>query len=331
MPLEEEKQARSKWDEIGASGLKKALLDVVMIDAGWLADLADRGDRLPRCQDVPAEARVSLAEMEAWGDEYTVGVLVISYPWLDRNHPDAHGEQLRKIAFVLKAFAAKALQYTGCRVGVFWDYCSLPQKNLDGVDDRTEEEKARFGRVLKGGINSLYGHQKTHVLLVTTPLPTGHPYCNTQPYDGRGWCFAESVMSAIVKDDSALIDLGKLTGDEADVGTLVRKGKSERRPPIAPDAFHQMLRSGVGDESIKFTNKGDVDVVAGIYKRAFLDEMTAATALYYADLDWGNAHMATLAAALTYAHASGSLAQLKVGSHPANPFPARRALVGALV
>ena len=34
-----------------------------------------------------------------------------------------------------------------------------------------------------------------------------------------------------------------------------------------------MLRSGVGDESIKFTNKGDVDVVAGIYKRAFLGEL----------------------------------------------------------
>jgi hypothetical protein len=76
-----------------------------------------------------------------------------------------------------------------------------------------------------------------------------------------------------------------------------------------------MLRSGVGDESIKFTNKGDVDVVAAIYKRAFLDEMTAATKLYYPELGWGSAHMATLAAALTYAHASGSLAQLTVCSH----------------
>ena len=47
----------------------------------------------------------------------------------------------------------------------------------------------------------------THVLLVKTPLPTGHAYTNTQEYEGRGWCFAEMLMSSIVKDDTALIDL----------------------------------------------------------------------------------------------------------------------------
>ena len=71
-------------------------------------------------------------------------------PWLNRNHPDPHGEQLRKIAFVLKVFAAKAREYAGCRVGVFWDYCSLPQKTRGGVDDRTPEEIARFRRALNG-------------------------------------------------------------------------------------------------------------------------------------------------------------------------------------
>ena len=56
-----------------------------MVDAAWLADLADKGGVVPRCQDVPEEAKVSLAEMEAWDDAYTVGALIISYPWLDRN------------------------------------------------------------------------------------------------------------------------------------------------------------------------------------------------------------------------------------------------------
>ena len=112
----------SKWDEIGATSLKKALINTVMVDAAWLADLADHKGILPRCQELPESAKVSLAEMEAWGDEYTVGVLVISYPWLDKNHPDPHGEQLQQIAFVLKAFAAKAREYQGCRVGVFWEY-----------------------------------------------------------------------------------------------------------------------------------------------------------------------------------------------------------------
>ena len=77
---------RSYWDEVGpgepnASALKAALADTVLVDAAWLAQLADAGGVLPRCQDLPEGARVTLEEMEMWTDMYTVGVLVISYPW----------------------------------------------------------------------------------------------------------------------------------------------------------------------------------------------------------------------------------------------------------
>ena len=133
-------QLDTKWDRLGASSLKTALLNTDLIDAEWLAGLADSGGILPRCQQVPLTAKVSLAEMEAWNSEYTVGVLIISYPWLGRTHPDPHGEQLQKIAFVLKAYAAEARKVPGCRVGVFWDYASLPQRNREGVEDRTESE-----------------------------------------------------------------------------------------------------------------------------------------------------------------------------------------------
>jgi len=184
-------ETKSKWDEIGASSLKKALLDTDMIDAAYLADLADSGAIVPRCQDVPVSAKVSLAEMEAWGEEYTVGVLIISYPWLDKNHPDLHGEQLQKISFVFKAFAAKAREYYGCRVGVFWDYLSLPQRDIDGVEDRSAVLQDRFKRALRG-INAWYGHQKATTLLVTTPLPNEYKYTNLQPYEFRGWCRLKS-------------------------------------------------------------------------------------------------------------------------------------------
>jgi hypothetical protein len=63
---------------IGCTPLKRALQHTVLIDAAWLAALAKSGGVLPRCQDVPEEAKVSLSEMEAWDDEFTVGVLVIS-------------------------------------------------------------------------------------------------------------------------------------------------------------------------------------------------------------------------------------------------------------
>ena len=92
---EKEKEAKSivkqlakpsYWDEVGpdkpnAPALKAALADTVLVDAAWLARLADEGGILPRCQDLPPGARVTLEEMEKWKDDFTLGVLVISYPW----------------------------------------------------------------------------------------------------------------------------------------------------------------------------------------------------------------------------------------------------------
>ena len=192
-------------------------------------------------------------------------------------------------------------------------YCSLPQRKISGEDDRTSEEHERFGRALKG-INAWYGHQKATVLLVTSDLPAGHEYINTQPYEGRGWCVAEKRMSAIVKDQDALIDIRQLTGDEATVKGLIKNGKSKREPPMAPDLFHAMLKNGVTDQSIKFTKAGDVDVVADIYRRAFLDEMSAASSLEYGGLGWGAEQMTTLFNALGYAGLE-TLPPLKYAAH----------------
>lgn len=68
----------SKWDSVGCTPLKRALRNTILVDAAWLAGLARNHDVLPRCQEVPASAVVSLAEMEAWEDQFTVGVLIIS-------------------------------------------------------------------------------------------------------------------------------------------------------------------------------------------------------------------------------------------------------------
>ena len=70
-------------------------------------------------------------------------------------------------------------------------------------DDRTAEEKATFGRGLKG-INEFYGHQSTKVLLVDTELPSG-PKTNSKQYLERGWCLMEYYASGIVKASANLI------------------------------------------------------------------------------------------------------------------------------
>ena len=79
----------SYWDEVGwhkpnASALKAALADTVLVDVAWLVRLAKKRGVLPRCQDLPPGARVTLEEMEMWGYNFnvvSVGVLVISSPW----------------------------------------------------------------------------------------------------------------------------------------------------------------------------------------------------------------------------------------------------------
>ena len=64
---------------MGATALKVALRDTTLVDAAWLAELAGtEGGIVPRCQDVPEHAKVSLKEMEAWNWPATVGVLVLS-------------------------------------------------------------------------------------------------------------------------------------------------------------------------------------------------------------------------------------------------------------
>eukprot|EP00966_Prymnesium_polylepis_P143770 3319071-Prymnesium_polylepis.1 len=78
---------------------------------------------------------------------------------------------------------------------------------------------------------------------------------------------------------------------------------------MAPDAFRSMLEGGVEDGSVAFTKRGGVALVARIYERAFLEGMCGATALFYPSLGWGDAEVAALAKALSFAHARGSLAK----------------------
>ena len=189
----------------------------------------------------------------------------------------------------------------------------LPQRSREasakGEDDRTAEEKATFGRGLKG-INEFYGCKYTKVLLVDCELPAG-PKTNSQQYIKRGWCLMEFYASGIVKDWSCLISLSKLSGDETRWLAVCENGKAGRAPPMAPAAFAVKLESGVATGEVGFTNKGDVPLVTGIYDKAFMTEMTKATELVYAFLGWDDAQGVQLCEALRHAHAHGGLRELK--------------------
>jgi len=300
--------------------LKRALLDTVMLDAEWLADLADTGGIFPRCQEVSDNAKVTLAEMEAirFGG---LGVLVISYPWLSSEHPDPNGERLRRIGFVFRAFANSAKEFPGGRFGVFVDYCSMPQKSTTcppGGDDRTEEDQLRFKRAL-GAINTFYGHRLTYVLLVDTALPQGGAYCNTQVYAKRGWCVAEIATCGLAKDRGCLISLSALTGNETQLwkpspylngyrhsGDILSAPK-KRGPPLTPDGFRSFMMDRIGNGTLSFTYGGDGEIVCGIYERAFFGELEQAHTLDYGGAAWTDNDATVLVLALNTLALRGGL------------------------
>ena len=160
------------------------------------------------------------------------------------------------------------------------------------------------------GINLWYAHPQTHVLLVDTDLPAG-AHTNMQPYAGRGWCVMERKASGLVKDDRALISLKGLTGEETSLLEVRENDRAAREPPMAPAAFASMLEAGVASGAIKFTNRGDVRLVATIYGKAFAAEMAAVVVLSYFSLGWDDAQGRTVIEALRAAHAGGGLRKVE--------------------
>ena len=272
-------------------------------------------------QNVPPAAFITthnLWRLKLWGKftyKWALGVLVLSYPWLDWFHPDRLGAQLRRLLPFLKAMLASAKRDSPhCTVGVMIDFLCLPQKPF-----ATEGDGARFLVSLKA-INAWYFHQSTYTLLVTDPPPEGAAYSNTRLHRDRGWCFFEQAASMVVKDDTCLLDFGAYKGasefgtndgNDPDPTTCLGQMKAGRAPPIAPDAFGERMRARVASDELKFTSNADMEFVIGQYEAGFVAAINRVAAdiiyinrvLVFQELGWGDAEAAELLLALRYAAA----------------------------
>jgi hypothetical protein len=97
-----------------------------LLDARFLIGLANAGGVLARRQDLPDGAFFDLPRLkrESWGyGGASLRVLIIFLPWLQRDHPDPKGAQLRRIAALLESFVAD----DGGSYAVFLSYCSVPR------------------------------------------------------------------------------------------------------------------------------------------------------------------------------------------------------------
>jgi len=325
------------WDLFGGGAIEPLLEHTPLVDLEYVVALAEGGGVMP-CgrQNVPPAAFITahnLWRLKLWGKAEimgSLGVLVLSYPWLDWFHPDRLGAQLRRLLPFLKAMLAEAKRDSPhCTVGVMIDFLCLPQKPF-----ATEEDGARFGVSLKA-INNWYFHKSTYTLLVTNAPPEGAVYSNTRLHRDRGWCFFEQAASTVVKLGWCLLDFGAYegatefgdfnSGSETCLGQL----KAGRAPPIAPDAFGEQMRARVASGALKFTSNADMEFVIGQYEAGFVAAINRVAAepdenlrsLVFAKLGWGDAEAAVLLRALRYAAAKcafpeGSVAVwVKRGNH----------------
>jgi hypothetical protein len=299
------------WSSFGGDVIEGSMLEHVdLVDARWLISLHTNGGVVPRWQDVPSAARIdrtNVWRLYAWERMFSLGILVLSYPWLDGEHPDRFGEQLGRLVPILQ----QMLPFCGgdeFTVGVLWDYCSLPQPS------RTTEEADRF----ELGVASLlkwYAHPYTHVLLMTGDLPTGAAYSNARPYHARGWCEVERRISAVSTcahccwdlsgfDPRALEGLGGMVAFD-ELRTMLRAG---RPPPMAPNLFAKHLREGVSAGRLGFSSAADCERVIHMYRDGFVsvferyrefdpDGFFAA----FAAMEWREAEANQVASALAYA------------------------------
>jgi len=325
------------WANFGGGAIDSLLEHTPLIDLEYLVALAEGGGVMP-CgrQNVPPAAFITkrnLWRLKLWGQAgmgtISLGVLVLSYPWLDWFHPDRLGAQLRRLLPFLKVMLATAKRDSPhCTVGVMVDFLCLPQTPF-----ATEEDGARFGVSLKA-INAWYFHTCTFTLLVTNPPPEGADYSNTRLHCDRGWCFFEQAASMVVKQNTCLLDFGAYEGatEFGDVyakpDTCLGQMMAGRKPPIAPDAFGERMRARVASGELTFTANADMDFVIGQYEAGFVAAINRVAASFpgsfhgrglaggtldFKHLGWGDAEAAELLLALRYAAAKCAFPEGAVG------------------
>jgi len=321
------------WKERGGAEVEAALASgaVALLDSAWVVDLAARRGVLRPRQALPDEAFLSLSKVQAQTRPGCLPIVCISHCWLQPDHPDPHGHNLRVIARALRE-----LSRFGERFGVFYNFCSIhqrcrdrdgkPQGRLVGELDvigRFSLENSLFEQAL-GCLGAFYSHRLTWVLMLTEFPPDYFTSdyelsSNVAPYFERGWCFCEATWAAtMLKSSGMVLDLGMDTG-EGRVG--VGKCLHGRKAPVLPEEFDAQLASK------SFTNgKGDAPLVAALYRQGFNARFGAATLLNYANLGWGPEEARAVAGVLPRAPA---LEELYLGRNLIGPEGAR-ALAEAL-
>ena len=173
--------------------LEEMVQKMDLIDLRYVVPLIEAGGVMPRWQDLPKSARITVHNLWRLNTMVHFGVpllavLVLSYPWrasprksrthatsrrnaplthpkcparrtVDREHPDRLGEQLRALLPFFKLALAELKEHPHHTFGLMMDYGCLPQKPF-----ASDEEKQRFKRGLQN-INKYAPPARTRAFL----------------------------------------------------------------------------------------------------------------------------------------------------------------------
>jgi hypothetical protein len=240
--------------------------DVKFLSANWLLDCPDYW-RIARSQDLPREAFLAPEDAE-WLYQRLGGLVIVSYPWLARNHPDPQGFHFHNLQLYLRVHLQHFLGLMKSErindIGVFWDFASLVQPSAKG--ERTSQEQQILARAMKT-IEFLYGGQMSIVVQLKQMPVAAFENMNRTPYDGRGWCYFEEVVSSVSKSTFQSLNIAlvqdRLEEFSCEWNLVASMAQNEKKVPMHPDQLKQelILRS--------FTIREDCDILLAKYTEFF--------------------------------------------------------------
>ena len=217
---------------------------IAPLRGSYVVALSERGEKLRRRQELPAEAFFPAAELQKLiealpAEAHGLLFVALSYRWLTPSEPDPSSFHLAVVADVARLYLGRgghpllfareksplAAAFDSCGLGakeadfaLFWDVASLCQSG-DGGAPRSPEDEALY---LAGRKASAvwYAHEQTVVWqqkAVPVNFRTLPDLRDAYTYGQSGWTYFESLLASSIK----LHPKRRL-----DIGRAVMQGKS---------------------------------------------------------------------------------------------------------
>ena len=152
---------------------------------------------IKRHQAIPEDAFLSPEDAVELLDRGDRSILCLSHGWLTKKHPDPHGSTLQALRRHLN------LKQNVGHCGVFWSWCSVPQRDPE-TGERTKEEEARYQKAVEI-MASVYASIKGSAVLqvkdasIPETMAAHRDFYNVTPFEDRGWCVFEEGAGVSVE------------------------------------------------------------------------------------------------------------------------------------